>query len=185
MAELTVNQSLSIPGLFKISLVINTDARGSFTELYQTEKLQNLGLPKLNIVQTNLSVNHQKGILRGIHAEPWNKFITPLRGKVFVAIVDLRPTNFGKLDTLELEFGQAILVPKGCANSYQTLTDEVLYLYQVDAHWQPGQNYPAINCFDKELAIAWPIAQNKAILSDKDKANPALAELRQDLGIRM
>ena len=173
-------QKTSIYGLFKISLVVHNDPRGSFTELYQAEKLQALGLPKLNMVQTNLSVNNQKGIIRGIHAEPWNKFITPLKGRVFVAIVDLRSNNFGGVETFELEFGQAILVPKGCANSYQTLTDEVLYLYQVNAHWQAGLTYPAINCFDSELAIDWPITQDSAILSDKDRLNPSLSEIRKE-----
>src|SRR5688572_19358865 len=100
--------STGIPGLLRIKLVINEDERGSFSELYQAEKLQKLGLPKLEVVQTNLSTNKQRGITRGIHAEPWNKYITPISGEVFVAIVDLRKANFGKVETFELALGDAI-----------------------------------------------------------------------------
>src|SRR3990167_9000459 len=98
MSELKVEKT-SIPGLFRIKLVVHKDERGSFTELYQAAKLAKLGLPELKIVQTNLSTNNQRGITRGIHAEPWNKYITPITGQVFVAIVDLRAANFGQLET--------------------------------------------------------------------------------------
>src|SRR3990167_10287753 len=163
MNDLNVTKA-SIPGLLRVKLVVNEDERGSFTELYQAAKLQALGLPKIDMVQTNLSTNKLRGITRGIHAEPWNKYITPVLGKVFVGIVDLRSDNFGKVETFELEPGNAIFVPKGCANSYQVLSDSTYYLYQVDAHWQPGISYPAINCFDKELRINWPIPEAEATL---------------------
>lgn len=176
MPELAVSET-SIPGLLKIKLIVNEDERGSFTELYQAEKLQALGLPEFNVVQTNLSTNRLRGVTRGIHAEPWNKYVTPLRGRVFVAVVDLRKANFGKVETFEPQLGEGIFIPKGCANSYQTLSDEAYYLYHVDAHWQPGTSYPSIYPFDKQLDIKWPIAEAAAILSDKDKANPPLSEV--------
>ena len=175
--SISVNQT-PISGLLKFELVVNKDERGSFTELYQAEKLSKLGLKDFQVVQTNLSVNNQKGVIRGIHAEPWNKFITPLKGEVFVAVVDLRADSFGKVLSFELGFGQALFVPKGCANSYQTLSNEVYYLYHVDDHWKPGLTYPSLHCFDKQLKINWPIPQASAILSDKDKSNPRLDEVK-------
>jgi dTDP-4-dehydrorhamnose 3,5-epimerase len=178
-----IAESKIIPGLFKIDMLINVDSRGSFTELYQEEKLHSFGLPKLKIVQTNLSVNNQKGTLRGLHAEPWNKYITPLKGQVFVAIADIRADNFGKCETFELKFGQAIFVPRGCANSYLTLTKEVFYLYQVDAHWQAGQKYPSVHVFDPDLNIKWPMQKDEILLSEKDSVNPSLAQLKKDMGI--
>ena len=177
MSDLKVG-STSIPGLFRVDLVVHADERGSFTELFQQEKMTELGLPALDPVQTNLSVNNQRGITRGIHAEPWNKFITPVKGEAFVAIVDLRADNFGQVETFELSFGQAVFVPKGCGNSYQTLSDEVYYLYNVDAHWQAGMTYPSIYPFDPDLGIAWPVPEAEAIMSDKDRQNPKFSEIK-------
>lgn len=171
-------ETTSIPGLFTVSLVVHADERGSFTELFQQEKMIELGLPALSPVQTNLSVNNQRGITRGIHAEPWNKFITPVKGEVFVAVVDLRADNFGQIETFELSFGQAVFVPKGCGNSYQTLSDEAYYLYNVDAHWQAGMAYPSIYPFDPGLGIAWPVPEAEAIMSDKDRQNPKFSEIK-------
>ncbi len=179
MSEMTVTESEKIPGLLKISLVVHEDDRGSFTELFQAEKLHDAGFPDwFTPVQTNLSTNNQKGVTRGIHAEPWNKYITPLSGKAFVAIVDLRPDNFGKLETFELKKGDALFVPKGCGNSYQTLEDNTFYLYHVDAHWQAGLAYPSIHPFDQKLAIQWPIGADEAIISDKDAQNPSLQTIK-------
>lgn len=175
MSDITVSESEKIPGLLKVSLVVHEDDRGSFTEVFQAEKLQAAGFPDwFSPVQTNLSTNVEKGVTRGIHAEPWNKYITPLSGRAFVAIVDLRVNNFGTVETFELGNGDGLFVPKGCGNSYQTLEENVYYLYHVDAHWQAGLTYPSIHPFDQKLGIQWPISSSEAILSEKDAQNPEL-----------
>ncbi len=178
MNELKVIESSKIPGLLQIELAVHADDRGSFTEVYQQEKIKAAGVPDwFTPVQTNFSHNNELGVLRGIHAEPWNKYITPLNGEVFVAVVDLREGNFGVLETFKLKLGHGLFVPKGCGNSYQTLTENVDYLYHVDDHWKAGLSYPSINPFDLELSIDWPVPQTEAILSDKDLANPNLSEV--------
>ena len=174
---MNITENDVIPGLLEVSLDVHVDDRGSFTEIFQAEKLRAGGLPEwFRPVQTNISTNKGRGVTRGIHAEPWNKYITPIAGKVFVAIVDLRTDNFGKVATFELKYGQGLFVPKGCGNSYQTLTEDVFYLYHVDDHWQAGLSYPSINAFDETLAINWPIGKSEAIVSDKDQLNPPLSE---------
>lgn len=80
--ELTVTES-SIPGLFVIKLPVHGDNRGWFKENYQKEKMEALGLPSFNIVQNNISFNDKTGATRGLHAEPWNKFISTANGRVF------------------------------------------------------------------------------------------------------
>ena len=173
MSEITLVESEKIPGLLQIKLVVHGDDRGSFTEVFQAEKLRSIGFPDwFKPVQTNVSRNAEKGVTRGIHAEPWNKYITPISGKVFVAIVDLRSENFGAVETFELELGDALFVPKGCGNSYQTLTEDASYLYHVDDHWSPDLHYPSIHPFDPELDISWPIIKDDAIVSEKDLQNP-------------
>ena len=149
--ELTVTES-SIPGLFVIKLPVHGDNRGWFKENYQKEKMEALGLPSFNIVQNNISFNDKTGATRGLHAEPWNKFISTANGRVFGAWCDLRKgDSFGRVFTHEINPGTSIFVPKGVANGYQTLDDNVAYTYLVDAHWFPDAKYTFVNLFDPEL----------------------------------
>lgn len=176
-SELTVTES-PIPGLFVIKLPVHGDARGWFKENYQKEKMETLGLPSFDIVQNNISFNNEIGVTRGLHAEPWNKFISTASGRVFGVWCDLRKgSSFGKTFTVEINPGTAIYVPKGVANGYQTLDENVAYTYLVDAHWSPNATYTFVNAFDPTLGITWPIAEADAITSDKDKAHPRLANV--------
>jgi dTDP-4-dehydrorhamnose 3,5-epimerase len=175
--KLEVKETI-IPGLYEINLVVNGDNRGWFKENYQKEKLEALGLPKFNIVQNNISFNEMVGVTRGLHAEPWEKFISIASGRVFGAWVDLRKgSSFGKVITLELSPGKAVFVPRGVANGYQTLESNVAYSYLVNEHWTPDIKYVAINLFDPSLHIDWPISQEKAIISEKDSNNPLLVNI--------
>jgi dTDP-4-dehydrorhamnose 3,5-epimerase len=175
--DLAVRETI-IPGFFEIDLVLHGDNRGWFKENYQRAKLEALGLPHFEIVQNNMSFNAQRGATRGLHAEPWEKFISLANGRVFCAWVDLRKgSSFGKVLTIELTPEKAVFVPRGVANSYQTLEDNVTYTYLVNEHWSVDAKYAAVNLFDPELKIDWPIAQEQAIVSDKDKNNPLLKDV--------
>lgn len=178
MSDLKVQQT-DIPGLFVIDLVLHSDARGWFKENYQKAKMEALGLPAFDIVQNNFSFNAEAGVTRGLHAEPWEKFISLAKGRIFGAWVDLRagPT-FGKTFESEITPDKAIFVPRGVANGYQTLEPGVTYTYLVNAHWSSEAQYSAVNLFDPDLGIAWPIVKNNAIISEKDLANPMFKDLK-------
>jgi dTDP-4-dehydrorhamnose 3,5-epimerase len=178
--ELKVHKT-KIPGMLIIDLVLHGDERGWFKESFQQEKLIEQGFPKDFIpLQNNVSSNKEAGVTRGIHAEPWNKYISLTRGEVFVAIVDLRDIGtFGTTETLRMTPNKAIYVPKGCGNSYQTLTPNVEYSYLVDAHWTPEASYTMLNLADSSLEINWPIPLEQAILSEKDKKHPFLNQIRK------
>ncbi|CAM6031693.1 unnamed protein product [Sphagnum compactum] len=140
--------------------------------------MEALGLPTFNIVQNNFSYNEEKGVTRGLHAEPWEKFISVANGTVFAAWVDLRKgSTFGTVLTLPINPGIAVFVPRGVANGYQTLEPNIIYTYLVNDHWSADAEYGAVNVFDPSLDIQWPIDQSKAIVSDKDKNNPVLADV--------
>src|SRR4051794_30814722 len=111
--QLAVHET-PIPGLFVIDLVLHGDNRGWFKENYQKAKMEALGLPSFDIVQNNYSYNEEVGVTRGLHAEPWEKFISVANGKVFGAWSDLRkgPT-FGQTFTCEITPDKAIFVPRG------------------------------------------------------------------------
>ena len=167
-----------IPGFYMVDLAVHGDSRGWFKENYQREKMEALGLPHFEVVQNNFSFNAERGATRGLHAEPWEKFISVANGSVFGAWVDLRKgDSFGKTLTLEINPGRAVFVPRGVANGYQALESNVTYTYLVNAHWSPDAKYAAVNLFDPELGIAWPIPETEAIVSEKDKVNPLLKDI--------
>ena len=77
-----------------------------------------LGLPDFRPVQNNISFNEKAGTTRGIHAEPWDKFISVATGRIFGAWVDLREgPSFGAVFTAELDPSQAIFIPRGVGNA--------------------------------------------------------------------
>jgi len=141
----------------------------------QLRKLRQLGLPQIySPVQTNLSISSY-GTIRGIHAEPWNKYIVPIRGMVFAAIVDLRigSRTYGEVELFpNWDASSALFVPAGCGNSFSVLSEEVHYLYNVDEYWSPKNPYPAVRYDDPTLNIPWPIPDEKRIISPKDLDNP-------------
>ncbi|MBD5830607.1 dTDP-4-dehydrorhamnose 3,5-epimerase, partial [Janibacter melonis] len=157
MAELSV-ETTAIPGLLVLRLPVHGDARGWFKESWQRAKMTALGLPDFGPVQHNVSYNDSAGATRGIHAEPWDKLVSVVTGRVFGAWVDLREgEGFGTTVTVEVDPGVAVFVPRGVGNSYQALEDGTAYSYLVNAHWQPGLTYPALALDDPDAAIAWPI----------------------------
>jgi dTDP-4-dehydrorhamnose 3,5-epimerase len=175
--ELTVVET-NIPGFYEISLPVHGDNRGWFKENYQKAKLEALGLPAFEIVQNNFSFNVEKGVTRGLHAEPWEKYITVANGSVFGAWVDIRKgPSFGQTLTLEINPGKAVFVPRGVANGYQTLEENIVYTYLVNTHWSADAQYTFVNLFDPALGINWPISQDQAITSDKDNAHPMLKDV--------
>ena len=168
----------SIPGLLILELPVHGDSRGWFKENWQREKMLAAGLPDLGPVQNNISFNDEIGVTRGIHAEPWDKFVSVASGKVFGAWVDLREgDSFGKVFTAELDASKAIFVPRGVANSYQTLVADTAYVYLVNDHWSPTAEYTFLNLADETAAIKWPIPLENALLSEKDQAHPRLKDV--------
>ena len=178
MAEKLQIHGTAIPGLLDIRLDVREDERGSFTEIYQATKLRELGLPPFRPVQNNRSVNLEAGVTRGLHAEPWEKYVATM-GRVLGVWVELRPVpEFGTVVTMELTPDRAVFVPRGVANGYQTLEPNTIYSYLVNRHWREGVPYVGVNLFDPELAIEWPIPPAQAIVSDKDMVNPMLADIQ-------
>jgi len=169
-----------IDGLLVVTLDVRADNRGWFKENWQRAKMTGLGVPDFGPVQNNVSFNTAAGATRGIHAEPWDKFVSLARGRIFGAWVDLRPgPGFGRSVTLEMGPETAVFVPRGVGNAFQTLEDETAYSYLVNDHWSPAakESYTFVNLADETLAIPWPIPLERAELSDADRAHPRLAEV--------
>ena len=186
MADIAFEKDLSvaetgIEGLKVVDLAVHGDSRGWFKENWQRAKMTALGIPDLRVVQNNISYNDSRGVTRGIHAEPWDKFISVARGSVFGAWVDLREGSetFGKVFTCTLDPSRAIYVPRGVGNSFQALEDGTAYTYLVDAHWslELKRTYTFVNLADPELAIEWPIPLDEATVSEADLNHPMLKDV--------
>jgi dTDP-4-dehydrorhamnose 3,5-epimerase/reductase len=177
MSDLAI-ETTPIPGLLVVTLPVHGDSRGWFKENWQRAKMTALGLPDFGPVQNNMSFNAARGATRGIHAEPWDKFVSVATGRVFGAWVDLREgDSFGATFSIEVGPDVAIFVPRGVGNSYQALEDGTVYSYLVNDHWRPGIAYPALHLADPTAAIPWPIPLAEAEISEKDLGNPELADV--------
>lgn len=165
-----------IEGLTWYDLPVHGDERGWFKENWQREKMLALGLPDFGPVQNNVSFNAERGVTRGLHAEPWDKYVSLGAGKIFGAWRDLRegsPT-FGESFTLEMDPSRSIFVPRGVANGFQALDPNTVYMYLVNDHWTanpPEGSYAFINLDDPTNNIQWPIPLEQAIISDKDRVH--------------
>ncbi|GAA5095731.1 bifunctional dTDP-4-dehydrorhamnose 3,5-epimerase family protein/NAD(P)-dependent oxidoreductase [Microbacterium yannicii] len=166
-----------IPGMLVFELPVHGDSRGWFKENWQREKMAAAGLPDFGPVQNNISFNDAVGTTRGIHAEPWDKWVSVATGRIFGAWVDLREgPSFGTVFTAELDASRAIFVPRGVGNSYQTLEPDTAYTYLVNDHWSPDASYSFLNLADETAAIEWPIPLREAEISAKDRGHPRLTE---------
>jgi dTDP-4-dehydrorhamnose 3,5-epimerase/reductase len=166
--------------LYLIDLEVRADRDrpgGSFREVFQTEVFARAGLPPFKPIQWNISES-SVGTLRGFHAEPWSKLVHVASGRVFAAIADIRresPTA-GQTWTGELDRSKALFIGNGLGNGFQAISDVAVYAYLVDGQWATSTVYPAVAWNDPDLAVPWPITDERLALSAKDRANPTLRE---------
>jgi dTDP-4-dehydrorhamnose 3,5-epimerase len=159
------------------------DHRGFFSEVYNRQALEASGIC-MEFVQDNHSLSAERGVVRGLHFQvpPFaqDKLVRVVHGSVFDVAVDLRqgsPT-YGQHVSVVLsskEWNQ-ILVPIGFAHGLVTLEPDTEVLYKVSNYYSPEHDRGLL-WNDPTLGIEWPIAEEEAILSVKDKAQPRLAEL--------
>lgn len=171
-----------IPGLIIFDINFPSDERGYFQEKFHKAKLVAAGMPQsFEVVQNNVSFNKTKGVIRGFHAEPWDKYISVITGRVFVAYLDLRkgPT-FGKLYTGEIDNSKAVFLPRGVANAFQTLEDDTLYVYSTNDHWRADNydEYTFVNLADPQVNAPWPIPLSQSIMSERDRQHPMLKDIK-------
>ncbi|MBC7459358.1 sugar nucleotide-binding protein [Candidatus Saccharibacteria bacterium] len=176
--ELQLHET-NIPGLVWLDLPVHGDNRGWFKENWQQEKMVAIGLPDFGPRQNNISFNATRGTTRGIHAEPWDKYVSVATGKIYGAWTDLREgETFGQTFELEIDPSKAIFVPRGVGNAFQALEDNAAYSYLVNDHWVAGgENYAFLNLADTTASIQWPIPLDQAELSDKDRLHPSLSAI--------
>ena len=85
-----------LAGAFILDLEELRDSRGLFARTYCRKEFEDYGLDA-ELVQGNLSFNHRKGTLRGMHFQyppaAETKLVRCTRGAILDVIVDLRPES--------------------------------------------------------------------------------------------
>ncbi|MGN7312464.1 dTDP-4-dehydrorhamnose 3,5-epimerase [Alkalicoccobacillus gibsonii] len=178
---------LGLEGVKLIQPTIHLDKRGFFLESYQQEAWNKAGI-SVSFIQDNHSYSIQSGVLRGLHFQigeaAQTKLIRVLTGEIYDVVVDLRPSSstFKKwiAVTLRAESHQQLLVPKGFAHGFCTLSPHTQVLYKVDQLYNREMER-GVNWTDPELGITWPTSS--PILSEKDQQLPALCEVLEEEGI--
>lgn len=174
-----------IEGVIIVEPTVYGDSRGYFTEVYQKENFIKGGIT-VDFVQDNQSMS-VKGVLRGLHFQknfPQSKLVRCVSGAVYDVAVDLRkgsPT-YGKYvgTLLSAENKRQLFIPKNFAHGFLVLSDEAEFAYKVDDFYHPNDE-GGLMWNDPDIAIEWPISEDmEIILSDKDKANASLKELKSN-----
>lgn len=172
----------NIPGPLILEPKVFGDERGFFLESWNADAFTQAGLD-LTFVQDNHS-RSQKGVLRGMHFQnpgPQGKLVRVVRGAVFDAVVDLRRSSpsFGKWTgvVLSAENKRMFWVPEGFAHGFLTLEDDTDFLYKCTAPYAP-QHEQSLAWDDPTVGIEWPLDGLEPILSAKDAAGVALADVK-------
>jgi len=171
-----------IEGLLIIEPRVLHDDRGYFFESYN----QQLFAAQTGFTRTFVQDNQArsvKNVLRGLHYQneptPQAKLIRALEGAIWDVVVDIRKGSrtFGQWFGVELsaENKRQFLIPRGFAHGYSVLTDTAEILYKCDNFYDKSAE-AGISYKDPALQIDWKINLDEAIVSDKDKAQPLLAD---------
>jgi dTDP-4-dehydrorhamnose 3,5-epimerase len=167
-----------LEGVFILEPDVFGDHRGWFMETYSVFKLREQGI-NIEFVQDNHSFSALKGTLRGLHfqknPQAQTKLVRCTRGSIIDVAVDIRKgsPNYRKWFATELseDNKKQLLIPKGFAHAFLTLTDDVEVQYKVDAYYSKECDR-SIRYDDPTIGIHW--GSENPLLSDKDKNAPLL-----------
>lgn len=159
------------------------DSRGFFSETYNKKALEAAGL-HYDFLQDNQSLSAEVGTVRGLHFQlpPFaqDKLVRVVKGAILDVAVDIRkgsPTYGQHVSAvISAEEWNQILVPIGFAHGFCTLEPYTEVIYKV-TNFYSAEHDRGLLWNDPDLGIDWPVAADKALLSDKDRKQPRLAEL--------
>jgi dTDP-4-dehydrorhamnose 3,5-epimerase len=166
----------SIPGCHLIELEKRGDSRGFFARQFCQKELEEVGI-EFQLAQANTSFSADKGTLRGLHYQlspsQETKIIRCIRGSIWDCVLDIRPDSpkFGSWIGVELtsENRTGILVPKGCAHGFLSLSEDSEILYLVDEFYDPDRER-GVRWNDPRFDIGWPF--EPTVISERDQNHP-------------
>ncbi len=168
----------AVAGAFIVEVTPHADDRGLFARTFCANTFAAHGLASV-YPQCNVSQNHTRGTLRGLHYQadpkPEAKLVRATRGRVFDVAVDLRRQSESYLRWTAVELDAAthtaFYIPAGCAHGFLTLVDDCELFYQMSETYEP-ELQRGVRFDDPALAIAWPFAPR--VISARDAAFASL-----------
>ncbi|WP_294215454.1 dTDP-4-dehydrorhamnose 3,5-epimerase [uncultured Chryseobacterium sp.] len=165
-----------------IEPTVFVDDRGYFFEKYNEKKFEEFTGMNGHFVQDNISKSSY-GVLRGIHLQKGEhaqaKLVSCLEGKVWDVAVDLRENSptFGQWFGIELsaENKLQLYIPRGFGHGFSVLSKTAVFSYKCDNFYH-RESEGSVKFNDPDLGIDWKIAENDAILSDKDQNAPSFKD---------
>ncbi len=174
-------QRTTIDGLLVVDSPLVEDARGFFRESYRRSELESV----LGRVVELRQANHSRsgvGVLRGFHAEPWDKLVYVPRGRALCAVGDVRPDSPTFGETLQFELGDGpagrirLFIAQGLANAFQALEDTD-YVNDVSEEFT-ADGRRGFAWDDPDLGVRWPL--HPPLLSEADASQPTLRSVFPD-----
>lgn len=175
-------ERLAIPDVILLEAPRFGDARGFFSETYAQARFAAIGI-EAPFVQDNHSLSVERGTVRGLHCQiaphAQGKLVRCPRGAVWDIAVDLRvgSPSYGRhvSAVLSAENWQQLWIPPGFLHGFCTLEPMSEVFYKVTAPYDRDAERGVI-WNDPDLALPWPVGEQEAILSDKDRMLPPLSE---------
>lgn len=168
-------------GLLVLEPTVWKDDRGYFFESFSQQKLEAKGID-YTWVQDN-EARSSKGVLRGLHFQKGSaaqaKLVRVTRGEVLDVVVDVRPDSktFGQTYQILLsdENKKQLLVPRGFAHGYLTMSEVTVFNYKCDNYY--NKDAEGGLCFDDEsLKIDWGVSVDQLLIAEKDMEHPAFED---------
>jgi len=163
-----------LAGAFVIEPERREDDRGFFARTFCREEFEAHGLDA-RVAQCNVSFNHRKGTLRGMHfqAAPFAeaKLVRCTSGAIYDVIIDLRPESpsFKRHVAVELSVGnhRMLYIPEGLAHGFQTLEDDTEVFYQMSQVYA-AEYARGVRWNDPAFGIEWPPADRTIVERDRN-----------------
>jgi dTDP-4-dehydrorhamnose 3,5-epimerase len=161
-------EDTEISGVKLIKPVVHEDFRGTNFESFNKFEYHHDGITESFVVDS-ISTS-RKHVLRGIHGDSrTTKLISCLYGTIYFVVLDKREDsktfNQWISFTLSDRNKHQVLVPPGCGNAHLVMSDECVFSYKLDAHYERSTQF-TIKWNDDRYGIYWPIKH--PILSERD-----------------
>jgi dTDP-4-dehydrorhamnose 3,5-epimerase len=172
-----------IDGLVVVQPKVISDDRGFFFETYRRTEYARLGID-VEFVQDNHS-RSLRGTIRALHFQErpgQAKLIRCARGSVYDVAVDLRKDSptYGQYEAFVLsdKNAQQVFVPVGFAHGFCVTSEEADVTYKVSSYYD-GATERGIAWDDPAIGVPWPV--DEPLVSDRDRNNPRLEEIADEL----
>ncbi|HQZ78830.1 MAG: dTDP-4-dehydrorhamnose 3,5-epimerase family protein [Chitinophagaceae bacterium] len=166
----------NIQGVFLVENFTAQDSRGVFVKTLSVDKLQQNGFT--SPFSESYYSKSFKNVIRGMHFQtpPFehDKLVYVTEGAILDVILDIRTSSitYGECLSFNLSsFGSSVLIPKGCAHGFLTLSDTATVVYNVTTEYEPSADKGIL--WDS-FGFNWGI--ESPIISERDKGFPNFKE---------